>query len=253
MCLLVLAVGRHPRHPVILAGNRDEFHARATEQAQWWEDKRDILGGRDLVAGGTWLALHRNGRFATVTNFRDAEPRSLDYRSRGHLVTEFLDSPLPPLEYMRTIDGSAYTGFNLLVGDTDSAAYLSNRGAPAAMLAPGIYGLSNALLDTPWEKVVRSKAAFSQLLEGDSVSHAGLLDLLNDRRESSDEVPEPAPLDAATARALTAPFIVMPHYGTRCSTAITSNQNGNWQLSERRYDERGDPTGESHFSFATER
>ncbi|MBT8092359.1 MAG: NRDE family protein, partial [Gammaproteobacteria bacterium] len=208
MCLLVLAVGRHPEHPVILAGNRDEFHARSATEAHWWTDKPDILGGRDLEAGGTWLALHRNGRFATVTNFRDAQPRSPGRRSRGHLVTDYLESAMPPLQYLRSIDGLAYAGFNLLVGDTQSVAYLSNRGADARELAPGIYGLSNALLDSPWEKVVRSKAAFARLLEDGSVSHADLLELLGDRREGSDALIEPGLLGEAMARALTAPFIV---------------------------------------------
>lgn len=253
MCLLVLAVAVHPQHPVILAGNRDEFHGRAAKESHWWSDRPDILGGRDLEAGGTWLALHRNGRFATVTNFRDAQPRSPDYRSRGYLVTEFLESTLPPLEYLLSIDGSAYAGFNLLVGDTESAAYGSNRGASPALLTPGVYGLSNALLDSPWEKVVRSKATLARLLQHGAVSHADLLELLNDRRTSADEVPGPGLLDETTARALTAPFIVTPHYGTRCSTVITSNRDGGWQMSERRFDERGHATGESHFSFASDR
>ncbi len=117
MCLVVLAIGQSKEYPLILAGNRDEFHSRPTQKADWWPDNPDVVGGRDLQAGGTWLALHRNGRFATVTNFRDAQPVSPRFRSRGHLVTEFLESDQPPLQYLEAIDGPAYAGFNLIVGD----------------------------------------------------------------------------------------------------------------------------------------
>jgi len=99
MCLVVVAFDTHPEFPLVVAGNRDEFHARPTQDADWWPDDTNIVGGRDLLAGGTWLAVHRNGRFATVTNYRDAEPKSGKLRSRGHLVTEFLQSGLSPIEY----------------------------------------------------------------------------------------------------------------------------------------------------------
>jgi uncharacterized protein with NRDE domain len=247
VCLLVLAVGHHPIHPIILAGNRDEFYSRASSEAHWWSDKPDILGGRDLEAGGTWLALHRNGRFATVTNYREAQARSSGLRSRGELVTGFLDSTLSPLDYLESIDSDRYAGFNLIAGDTRVAAYASNRGNAPRELAPGVYGLSNASLDTPWEKVVRSKGAFSRLLQNPRIGHTELLEMLDDRRTGAID-PQPGQPDAAMARALTAPFIVTPRYGTRCSTVITSHRDGTWRLSERRFDEHGDATGQSQFS-----
>ncbi len=253
MCLLVLAVRQHAEHPIILAGNRDEFHARAASAAGWWDDRPDVLGGRDLEAGGTWLALHRNGRFATVTNYREAQPASTKRRSRGLLVTEYLESKLSPLGYLESIDGRAYVGFNLLVGDTKSVAYVSNRGGVARDLAPGVYGLSNGLLDDDWDKVVRSKRAFERLVRDDDVTHAALFELLNDRRTGPVDDGEAGSLDKATATALTAPFIVTPHYGTRCSTVITSDPGGGWRLSERRFDEHGNLSGESRFAFAGKR
>lgn len=250
MCLVVLAIGQSAELPLILAGNRDEFHARATLAAAWWPDKPDVLGGRDLQAGGTWLALHRNGRFATVTNYRDAEPVSADLRSRGHLVTEFLEGEQPPLDYLQAIDGSAYAGFNLIVGDARGAAYLSNRGADPRELPAGVYGLSNALLDGPWDKVKRSKRALARLLDHDSVSESRLLELLNDREPGIADESDTNRLSKAVAHALTAPFIVMPEYGTRCSTIVTADKSGAWRMLERRFDAQGEATGDSRFSFA---
>ena len=158
MCLIVVALGQHPDLPLIIAANRDEFHARPASAAGWWTDPADILGGRDLEAGGTWLALHRSGRIAAVTNYHGGEPFAGNARSRGYLVTEFLTSGLGPLEYLESIDGSSYAGFNLLTSDGATLAYMSNRGREPVELEPGIYGLSNALLDSPWAKVERSKA-----------------------------------------------------------------------------------------------
>ena len=164
MCLVVVGWQMHPEYPLIVAGNRDEFHSRPTQSAHWWSDTPDIVGGRDLQAGGTWLALHRRGRFATVTNYRDADITSAKYRSRGHLVTDFLNGTLSPVDYLKTLEGSAYAGFNLLVSDGTTLAWYSNRGNGAQCLVPGVYGLSNALLDSPWDKVVRSKKTLKDLI-----------------------------------------------------------------------------------------
>lgn len=251
MCLVVLAIGQSPQYPLVLAGNRDEFHARPTQKAGWWPDKPDVVGGRDLQAGGSWLLLHRKGRFATVTNFRDAEPVSAKACSRGHLVADFLESRLSPLNYLRQIDGTRYAGFNLVVGDSDSVAYLSNRGdSQARELCAGIYGLSNALLDDPWDKVQRSKQALAALLQGDVVNESTLLRLLDDRNPGPVEEADPARLGFALAYAITAPFIVTPTYGTRCSTVVLRDRSGNWQITEKRFDSQGTASGVSRFSLA---
>ena len=169
MCLIVLAVGQHPQYPLILAANRDEFHARPTEDAHWWADRPGLLGGRDLQAGGTWLAVSRSGRLATVTNFRDAKPPEPGQLSRGHLVTGFLDSDLGPGDYLDSIDENAYAGFNLIVANDEDVAYLSNREDGQRKLTPGVYGLSNALLDGPWDKVERSKRRLRELVRSDDI------------------------------------------------------------------------------------
>lgn len=249
MCLLVVAFHAHPGYPLIIAANRDEFHSRPTREAHWWPDFSNILGGRDLLAGGTWLALHRNGRFATVTNFRDAEQKPAKLRSRGHLVTGFLEHGLGPQEYLRTISAADYAGFNLLVADPAHLGYLSNRGGGMRQLGAGIYGLSNATLDTPWEKVERSKAAMRALVDADAISETALLRLLGDRQKGPVEQAESGRLPFATAHAITAPFIVLPDYGTRCSSIVIADSEGRWRLVERRFDPTGTITGESRFSF----
>jgi uncharacterized protein with NRDE domain len=250
VCLIVLSFGQHPDYPLILAANRDEFHARPTQDAHWWPDKPDVVGGRDLQAGGTWLGLQRTGRFATVTNFRDAQPPSPKLRSRGHLVTGFLESDSSPKDYLETIDENAYAGFNLIVGTASEVAYLSNREDGTRELAPGTYGLSNALLDGPWHKVESSKEKLSSLLAADSVNETRLMRLMNDRVKAPVAEVESGQHGFATAHAITAPFIVLPDYGTRCTTVILADKHGHWSFAERRFDSAGEMTGESRFSFA---
>lgn len=249
MCLVVLGIGQHPDYPLILAANRDEFHERPAQAAHWWPDQPDILGGRDLQAGGTWLALHKNGRFATVTNFRDAEPPSPKHRSRGHLATGFLESNSSPNEYLAGIDGDAYAGFNLIVGTASDVGYLSNREDCTRELPPGTYGLSNALLDGPWHKVESCKKNLSSMLAANAINETNLMRLMNDREKAPVAEVEPGRLDFAKAHAITAPFIVMPDYGTRCTTVVLAGTDGHWHFAERRFDPVGAITGESRFTF----
>jgi len=249
MCLIVLSLGQHPEYSLVIAANRDEFHVRPSKEAHWWPDKPDILGGRDLQAGGTWLALHRNGRFATVTNYRDAQPPSPKYLSRGRLVTDFLESDLAPLAYLDTIDEDAFAGFNLIVGEAGEVGYLSNREEGSRDLGPGTYGLSNALLDGPWHKVESSKRKFSALLDSGEVNETSLMRLMNDRGKAAVSEVEKDHLDFDTAHAITAPFIVLPNYGTRCTTVALMDNDGKWRITERRFDPAGQKTGESRFSF----
>jgi len=251
MCLVVLAFKVDREYPLLVAGNRDEFHARPTRDADWWPDEPDILGGRDLQAGGTWLALHRHGRIALVTNYRDADQPVAGLRSRGHLVTGFLKSTLAPVDYLQTIDGSSYAGFNLLVSDGRSLAYLSNRGGDLRELGAGIYGLSNATLDTPWEKVERSKARLAKLIDTHSGNETELLRLLADRDKGPADEVKSDRLPFATAHAITAPFILLPDYGTRCSTVVRADRSGIWTFLERRFDPAGTRIGESRFLLRT--
>ena len=250
MCLVVFALGQDPSTPLIVAGNRDEFHARPAAAAGWWDEPPGILGGRDLEAGGTWLALHRRGRFATVTNYRDAAPAEPGRPSRGLLVTGFLESMLDPLAYLETIDGTAYAGFNLFVSDGRRLAYCSNRGARATELEPGFYAIGNADLDAPLSKVKRSRDRLRALVAAGKTDDESLFALLADREPGpaaeaeadADRLPLPA------ARAITAPFIVLPDYGTRCSTVVRAHADGNWSLAERRFAPDGSRSGDVAYS-----
>lgn len=248
MCLVVIAWQQHEQYPLILAGNRDEFHARPTQDAHWWPDQPDILAGRDLQAGGTWLALHRNGRFATITNFRDAQHEPASFRSRGHLITEFVAGDESPVDYLESIDGERYAGFNLLAGDNESLAYSSNRDHGVRELGPGIYGLSNALLDSDWFKVHRAKSAMRQLLDNDTVNETELLRLLEDRERAPAASVISERLGFETAHAISAPFIVLPDYGTRSSSAILRDNMGRSRFLERRFNSSGIETGNSKFN-----
>jgi uncharacterized protein with NRDE domain len=249
MCLILIAFESAAEYPLLVAANRDEFHSRPTHAADWWADDRDILGGRDLQAGGTWLGLHRSGRFAAITNFRDAAPSRGGKRSRGLLVSEFLRSRVAPLDYLQSIETDGYAGFNLLVSDGRTLASLSNRDGPARELTAGVYGLSNATLDTPWEKVERSKRALNALLADNAVNETSLLRVLADRDKGSPDDVSSGHLPFATAHAITAPFIVLPEYGTRCSTVVMADRNDQWSLTERRFNAAGEKSGESRFSF----
>jgi len=252
VCLVVLAFHCSDDAPLVVAANRDEFHARPARDADWWPDQPDIVAGRDLQAGGTWLGLHRSGRFGTVTNFRDADAPNDGVRSRGHLVTGFLLSDMDPYDYLATLDPDDYAGFNLLLADRSSLAYLSNRGGGLRRLPPGIYGLSNATLDTPWEKVERSKAALADIVATNRVDDAEVLRLLADREKGPVDEARSDWLPFETAHAITAPFIVTPDYGTRCSTVVRAMGSGNWSLVERRFDASGESVGESRHSFTVD-
>ena len=228
MCLILVAFRVDAQLPLIIAANRDEFHARPAQKADWWSDDSNLLGGRDLQAGGTWLAVHREGRFAAVTNYRDAAAPIRGKRSRGHLVTGFLQSRLSPAAYIAAIRGDDYAGFNLLISDGTSLAYCSNRSDQHGELGPGVYGLANATLDTPWEKVQRSKSALQELVASQAVNETTLLRLLGDREKGPVDEAQSDRMPFKTAHAITAPFIVLPEYGTRCSTVVLADAEGKW-------------------------
>lgn len=249
MCLVVIAWQQDDRFPLILAGNRDEFHARPTQEAHWWPDHPDILAGRDLQAGGTWLALHRNGRFATITNYRDAQHESAGLRSRGHLVTEFLLGDDAPTDYLADIEGERYAGFNLIVGDSNSLAYRSNRADGVQELSPGVYGLSNALLDSDWHKVRRSKAGMNELLKSGEVNESTLLRLLDNHEKAPAETIESERLPFDVAHAISAPFIVLPDYGTRSSSVVVRDADGGTHFHERRFAPDGSIVGNEGLRF----
>ena len=254
MCLLVLAWKSHPRYRLILAGNRDEFHDRPSAPLNWWQDDPRVLGGRDLKAGGTWLGVARSGRFGVVTNFRDLQAPVEKAPSRGQLVPRFLTGATSPKEFLDDLRGAAprYSGFNLLVGGTRALYYFSNRGPAApAPLAPGMYGLSNGLLDTPWPKLTRTRQRFEQLLKRPEIQMESLFAMLADRETAPpDQLPSTG-LPTDWERSVSSPFVLNERYGTRCSSVLLVERNSRTILLERRFDSSGTQTGSSRFEFTS--
>lgn len=249
MCLVVIAHRVHPGLPLIVAGNRDEFHGRPASAADWWTDRAQVLAGRDLEAGGTWLGVDRRGRFATVTNFRDADRPPPGLESRGHLVTGFVEDNGDPFEFASALDGERYAGFNLLGVADGRLVYASNRGGATRELDPGIYAVANATLDTPWPKVERTRAHLDALIRNDDVSEASLLELLGDRTTAPVGKSDDGHLPDGLAEPLSAPFVVTPRYGTRCSSIVLLDDAGRLRFTEERFSASGESTGRSDFEF----
>lgn len=236
MCLIAFAYRCHPRYRLIVAANRDEFYRRPTAPADFWPECPPLLAGRDLEQGGTWLGVTRDGRVAALTNYRDPAAQKADARSRGGLVRDYLCGGLAPAEYLELARaaGGEYNGFNLLAGDGDGLWYWSNRGTAPAEVPPGVHGLSNHLLDTPWPKVVRAKAGMAACLRGpDEALAERLFALLADGAAAPDaELPDTG-VGLAWERTLSPIFIASPDYGTRSSTVVLAGYDGRVWLGER--------------------
>lgn len=239
MCLIVFSAFSHPRYRLVLAANRDELYARPAERAHAWPGPRGVVAGVDVEAGGTWLGVTRTGRFAALTNYRDPrDMRSKDPSepSRGALVRDFLEGDLSPSAYVASVSerGPLYRGFNLIAGDAETVAYTSNRGAGPLAIAPGIHGLSNHLLDTPWPKVERGKRALREALSDDrDVDVERLLAAFHDRTRAPDaELPDTG-VGLALERVLAPMFIESPGYGTRCTSLLLIDRAGRVTFVER--------------------
>jgi uncharacterized protein with NRDE domain len=237
MCLVLLAWEKHPRWRLVAAANRDEFHARPTAAADWWPQAPGLLAGRDLQEGGTWLGVTRAGRFAAVTNVREPLAYRVGAPSRGGLVTGFLARPAPSLVWLASLmpAAMAFNGFNLLVFDGTTLAWLSNRSPGFRTLPPGVYGISNALLDTPWPKVTRGKDDLRAALEleDDDALEAALFESLARRDTAPDAELPSTGVGEERERALSSAFIVTPEYGTRSSTVLLVGRDGEVRLTER--------------------
>jgi len=254
MCLLVLAWQVHPRYRLVVAANRDEFHARAAAPMALWPPPAQLIAGRDLKAQGTWLGIDRLRRFGVVTNFRELAPARAGAPSRGALIPGYLDSPAPlsAADYFAALAPRAadYAGFNLLLSDHEALWYGSNRAPQFARRLPsGVYGLSNELLDTPWPKLQRVRAAFEALLRTPDPAPAALFALLADRTQAEAALTGANGLSPEWERALSAPFVLHPRYGTRCSSVLLLRDSGQMYLAERRFDAAGGAVGETEFEL----
>lgn len=252
MCLITLAYRVHPEYPLILAANRDEFHARPTAPAHEWSDHPGLIAGRDLQAGGTWLGLFQRrkgqGRLAALTNVREVPSQPDAQRSRGELVTAALVSsePLPALLAQQLSEGEHYQGFNLLAADAKGLYYSSNRREKVQALSPGVYGLSNATLDVPWPKV-RSACQAMDAFVAEPGAPETLIGLLGSTRPAPDDQLPDTGIGFVREKGLSAEFIRLPEigYGTRASTAVMIDRSGQAHMHEQNFSADGQPTTHS--------
>jgi uncharacterized protein with NRDE domain len=254
MCLIILAYQTDPLLPLVVAANRDELFARPSAQASLWTDEesgKQILSGRDLQAGGTWLGITHSGRFAAVTNIRDPSLTERRPRSRGDLTRLFLVGDDSPEQYCARLAESydQFAGYNLLVGDGDSLYYVNNQEAQAWRLEPGIFGLSNGLLNSSWPKIDRGREVLTSLMDAPQALHTdALIEMMGDRSQAADADLPDTGIGIEIERKLSSAFILNPQrgYGTLCSTALIFEKSGNKRFSEQNFDHLGNKT-QGHF------
>ena len=248
MCLILFAYRSVPGVPLIVAANRDEYFTRPAAPAALWADHPGVLAGRDLSAGGTWLGVSTAARFAALTNFRNPADHRNDAPTRGELVKAFLTGRMSAASYVHGLarEATPYNGFCLLVGDSDHLFFYSNRAEAPLEVEPGIHGLSNHLLDTPWPKVVKGRAGLEQLT-GSAFSIDDHLALLNDTVPADERDLQQAGADIKRERRLSSLRILSAGYGTRCSTVVRITSAGTIDFAERSYRADGDIAGEVRY------
>ncbi len=236
MCLILFACHSHPDYPLAVAANRDEFYERPTAPAAFWQDHPDILAGRDLKEGGSWMGIHRTGRLAAITNYRDIRQIKRDAPSRGKLVSSFLMDDAEPETFLKNVHRQAqsYNGFSLLLGNYGNLLYYSSTTGEITPVEPGIHGLSNHLLDSPWPKVERGKNRLREILDqGRPPSIEAILDLLGDGEQPPDHLLPDTGVGIEWERMLSTIFISSPFYGTFSSTVLLVHRSGAVTFVER--------------------
>lgn len=241
MCLILFSYKNHPRYKLILASNRDEFYDRPTRQLELWDDDRSsetILAGQDEKDKGTWLGITPSGKFSGITNFRSMKSIKHQAPSRGLLVSNYLSGKDSPKEYLETVmeSGPVYNGFNLLAGDVHSMYYYSNMKRDILEIEPGVYGLSNAFLNTPWPKIRKGKAEFDKILkDDDELDEKRIFSLLADKNfPPLNELPDTG-VGPEWERILSPLFIESDVYGTRTSTIITIEHSSEIKVVEKTF------------------
>jgi uncharacterized protein with NRDE domain len=227
MCLILLAIGQCEEYPLIVISNRDEFYARPTQVAHWWDDSPDTFGGRDLQAQGTWMGVSRQGRFAAVTNVREPGNNRLTTRSRGNLTRDFLAGSESAPKFLARLASqhNDYAGFNLLIGNSNELWSYSNCQPGIRKLTPGFHGVSNGYFDEAWPKLASGKVALKLALGNDEDDNA-LIEILSSEQQAPDKQLPTTGVPLELERLLSSRFIKSPDYGTRASSLVKfSNQN----------------------------
>lgn len=250
MCLILFAWKKHHSYDLIVTANRDEFYHRPTQTAGLWHEHPNLLAGKDLTAGGTWMGVTKAGKFAALTNYRDIANINDKAPSRGDLTKNYLTQDIEPHAYLEKIKSVQipYNGFNLLIGDNHSLWYYNNINHNIKSLEPGIYGLSNALLNDPWPKVENGKRKLGQIMQDNHLTSESLLSIVQDKTIApDDQLPSTGvPLD--WERALSAKYITMKNYGTRCSTTLLK-KGKHTTFTEKSYAHLGQKEDQVEFIF----
>lgn len=250
MCVLAFAWQAHPRWRLLLAGNRDEFHARPAQPLERWTEPHHLLAGRDLQSGGTWLGVSEQGRFAVVTNLRGFGAPVAGLASRGALVTDYLAGAGAYADPL-TADLSAFNPVNLIVAARQGAHFLSNRpDVTRSALASGLYGLSNGRLDEPWPKTLRLKSCLLDWITGDARDPEWLFEGLHEQVLPDIGLEPRTPSDVPQEPLQSPIFIRNPVYGTRCSTVVAIDTQGRGVIMERRFTADASETGRTSLTFS---
>lgn len=222
MCLIVFSYKTHPQYPLILAANRDELYNRPTRKAQFWEEEPEILAGKDLKGGGTWLGVSKERKIAALTNYRDIESIKENAPTRGNIIKDFLTEGSSSERFLQGLQktGDQYNGFNLIAGSVNNLFYYSNQKNSYSEISPGIHSISNAFLDTPWPKTEAAARSFREKTAAANPKEEELFELLCNTDQYPDKELPKTGLPAEMERAVSAIFIKMPGYGTRCSTLV---------------------------------
>ncbi|MBW1802489.1 MAG: NRDE family protein [Deltaproteobacteria bacterium] len=255
MCLILFAYHSHPAYKLILAGNRDEFYERPSAPAKFWDDAPQLLAGKDLLANGTWFGITKGGRFAGITNYRDPKSLKKNAPSRGLLVSRFLLGSESPRTYLEGImrDAHKYNGFNLIIGHKNELYWYSNRGKAIQKLNPGVYGLSNHLLDTPWPKVVNGKSALTGLISKTTFPGSDdFFRMLGDLTAPDDDALPETGVGLERERMLSPIFISSPDYGTRSSTLLFIDRNDHVTFIEKTYNKNPTHASTVKYEFQIE-
>ncbi|GAA0356678.1 NRDE family protein [Bowmanella denitrificans] len=240
MCILFVALRAHPEFPLLIAANRDEFHARPTTPSGFWPAAPGILAGKDLQAGGTWMGVSEDGRVAALTNIREPSQHKANSPSRGHLVSGYLTNTTPQ-DYAAALKRSktAYNGYNLLFGNWQNLAVYNNKRDELTMLTDGIYGLSNADIHSPWPKTSKGVARLTQFCQQGQTNTEILFSLLKDDVPAEDHLLPSTGVAKEWEKRLSAIFIQSEQYGTRTSTLLMVNKHAQASWYERSFSASG--------------
>ena len=253
MCLIAFAFKAHPVYDLILIANRDEFYERPTRAAQFWTEENlpDLLAGKDLQGGGTWMGITKEGKWGALTNYRDPSWKRDNPPTRGNIVLDYLTTDASPSDYLNHLQKTApqYEGFNVLTGSGDQLFHYSNADDKITELEAGIHGVSNAVLDTPWPKLEFVKSELAACVDQDRINPEMLFQILENQQETEDEALPKTGIPYEWEKAISPVFIQTENYGTRCSSLLLIKKDGNKTFIERRFSAMGEILEENEFSF----